>query len=88
MQDDKSNMKIRKTRLNFEHSVQCAAVEAAPSCNKSSLKKKALSDPKKHTFSEPLTQLTVEGQKHDIRFVNLTGFSRKPRKFDEISQLF
>ena len=75
MQDDMSIMKIRKARLNFEHSVQCAAVEAAPSCNKSSLKKKALSDSKKHTFSKPLTQLTVEGQKHDIRFVNLRFFS-------------
>ena len=76
MQNDKSVIKIRKTILNFEHSVQCAAVEAAPSCNKSSLKKKALSDSKKHTFSKPLTQLTVEGQKHDIRYVELRFFQK------------
>ena len=76
MQDNISNMKIRKSRLNFEHSFQCAAVEAAPSCNKSSLTKKALSDSKKHTFSKPLTQLTVEGQKHDIRFVKLRFFQK------------
>jgi len=53
---------------------KCAAVEVAPCCNKSSLKKKVLSDSKKHTFSKPLTQLTVEGQTHDISLLMEESF--------------